>query len=252
MNSTKKRSYPKKKATAPYKKRATKKSITSKYSAKKKTREVKTVDIQFSDTYTSPYVEETFTGITFNTTPMIQNLVTVNQGAGIPNRIGNKIALKSLRIRGTIVPASSGGGSVQNQIMRYMIVYDRQPNGQYPAVNNVLSDILVTNAIVSGDYLSSINPSFYDRFIVLCDKIQVLGGESSFTFITGPTEQKGYVIDEFIKLKGLETVFTTSSEGSPVGDINTGALYLIALGNITEDSEPAYMTSKMRLRFYDN
>lgn len=226
------------------------KGITQKYAAKPKTREIKTVDLSFTANYQDAYVAESFTGIVFNTNPLIQNLVTVRQGAGIPNRIGNKIALKSLRVRAS-VQVNANATSPNNQILRWLIVYDRQPNGAYPVVDNLLSDITVGNTIVAGDYQSSINPSFYDRFIVLCDKLLV-GADIASTLITGPTEQKGYQIDEFIKLKGLETVFQASTTGSPIADINTGALYLVTWGNIQPRDEPLFMSSKMRLRFYDN
>jgi len=232
-------------------KRRQTKGITSKFAAKKKTREIHTVDILFPQVYTRVYIPDTLSGVTFNDQPCIQNLVRVQQGAGIPNRIGNKIALKSLRLRGSV--QTTGATGAPQQQGRFMIVYDRQVNGAYPAVNNILSDIGVSNVVAPGDYLSSINPNFYDRFIVLCDKIFIVGpvttggGE-----INGPTEQKGYIIDEFIKLKGLEVQFGTSTNNSPIADLNTGALYLIGWGDINNGNEASYMDMKCRLRFYDN
>ena len=227
------------------------KSITTKYAAKKK-REIKTLDIIFPQNYVRVYVSDTLTGITFNDSPTLQNLVRVNQGAGISNRIGNKIALKSLRIRATL-DVTGNGGTPPPQNARMMIIYDRQVNGVYPAVDNILSDVNTSNTVTPGDYLSSINPNFYDRFIVLCDKIFIIGstpiaGGTDF----GPTEQKGFVIDEFIKLKGLETQFSTSTNASPISNLNTGALYLIGFGDQSNGNEPYYMNAKFRLRYYDN
>lgn len=247
----KKRTYTKTTKALPYKKRATKsKGITSKYAAKKK-REIHTVDSVFPQLYVRVYVPDTLTGVTFNDAPLIQNLARVQQGAGIPNRIGNKIALKSLRIRGNIQPTGTQGAPQQQG--RFMIVYDRQVNGAYPAVNNILSDITPSNVVAPGTYLSSINPNFYDRFIVLCDKLFIVGpitaggGE-----LNGPTGAQGFVIDEFIKLKGLEVQYGSSTLNSPIADLNTGALYMITWGDITNGAESSYMDMTCRLRFYDN
>ena len=246
---TTKRKYTPKKSKLPYKKRVTK-GITTKYAAKKK-REIHTVDSVFPQLYIRTYVPDTLSGVTFNDIPLIQNLARVRQGAGIPNRIGNKIALKSLRLRGTIQETGTYGAPTQQG--RFMIVYDRQVNGTYPAVNNILSDITPSNVVVPGTYLSSINPNFYDRFIVLCDKLFIVGPVTAGgNELTGPTEQKGFVIDEFIKLKGLEVQYGTSTNNSPIADVNTGALYLITWGDITNGTESSYMDMTCRLRFYDN
>ena len=253
MQSTKKRSYPKSKKALPYKKRTMKKGITSKYSAKKK-REIKTVDILFVDAYVRDYIAQSFTKIPLNDTAVLQNLVTVQQGAGISNRIGNKIALKSLRFRAALFPTGNGAGQVIPYQTRWVIVYDRQPNGVYPLVSDIFGDITVANAIGPGDYLSSINPTNFDRFIVLCDKMismgQVLTGSSAGQ---GQTTETSMGIDEFIKLKGLETMFKSSTAGSPIADITTGALYLyVQADGMPSGSEDWCLDCKMRLRFYDN
>jgi len=238
----KKRKYtPKKKYTG----------ITQKFAAKPKTREIKTVDTIFPQVYTRIYVSDTLSGITFNDAPCIQNLCRIQQGAGIPNRIGNKVALKSLRIRATLEQTGNDGGApLQNG--RFMIVYDRQVNGTYPSINAILGDISVSNTVTAATYLSSINPNYFDRYIVLCDKIFIVGANQLAGADNGPTEMKQFVIDEFIKLKGLEVQYGSSTAGSPIADLNTGALYLIGFGDQTNGNEPYYMNATLRLRYYDN
>jgi len=231
-------------------KRRQTKGITTKYAAKKK-REIKTLDGVQSTVYTIVYVPDTQTGLTFNDAPFIQNVVRVQQGAGIANRIGNKIALKSLRIRATL-ELTTNGGTPPPQSARFMVIYDRQVNGTYPAVNSVLSDVQTNNSVVAGDFLSSINPNFYDRYIVLCDKIFIIGNGPTGGTDNGPTEMKQFIIDEFIKLKGLEVQFAGSTAGAPIADLNTGALYMIGWGDQGNGHEPYFMTVKYRLRYYDN
>jgi len=249
MNTSKKRTYPKTKKSLPYKKRQSK-SITTKYQAKKK-REIKTLDSVFPQNYVRVYVSDTQTGFTFNDSGCIQNVVRTVQGAGIPNRIGNKISLKSLRIRGSL-EVTGNGGSPPPQNARFMVIYDRQVNGVYPALNSILADVSSANVITAGDFLSSINPSFYDRYIVLCDKIFILGSNPLNSTDQGPTDLKCFVLDEFIKLKGLEVVFTSSTVGGPIADVTTGTLYMIGWSDAANGNEPYYMNIKTRLRFYDN
>jgi len=248
---TTKRKYTPKKSKLPYKKRVTK-GITTKYSAKKK-REIKTLDLTFTDTYPAngEYITDSMNGILFNTKPqMTQNVVRVAQGAGVCNRIGNKIALKSLRIRCGLHLTDKTGNEPQGA--RFMVIYDRQPNGVYPSTNVILANVTSSNTVTNGNWLSSINPNFYDRFIVLCDKMFIIGGDVGGLVTTQPAEQKGFFIDEFIKLKGLETQFGSNTNGTPIADLNTGALYIVGFGNITNNAETFYMSGQMRLRFYDN
>ncbi len=251
MQTTKKRTYTKK-PTRPMKRNKTKKSITTKYAAKKK-REIKTVDILFVDAYVRDYVPESFTKITLNDTALLQNLVTVVQGAGIPNRIGNKIALKSLRFRASLAPTGNGAGQNIPYQTRFMIVYDRQPNGVYPLIGDILGDITVNNTIQPGDYISSINPANFDRFIVLCDKMISIGQTQTGTLGLGQTTESSIGIDEFVKLKGLETVFKTSTTGSPISDIATGAVYLYTQAEVMPSGQEDWcLDAKFRLRYYDN
>jgi len=234
-------------------KRRQPKGITSKYAAKKKTKEIKTVDVLFVDAYDRDYVPQSFTKITLNDKALLQNLVTVEQGAGIPNRIGNRIALKSLRFRASLFPTGNAAGQNISYQTRFMIVYDRQPNGVYPVIGDILGDITVNNSVQAGDYISSINPVNFDRFIVLCDKMISIGQTLTGTLGLGQTTETSMGIEEFIKLKGLETVFKSSTTGSPISDIATGALYLYTQAEIMPaGSEDWCLDAKFRLRYYDN
>lgn len=228
------------------------KGITTKYAAKKK-REIKTLDVTIPDNYPGGgnYISDTLSGFVFNTRPQcIQNVVLVNQGAGISQRIGNKIALKSLRIRMSLEVTDKTGQPPQGA--RFMVVYDRQPNGVYPTVNQVVANITTGNSTTNGNWLSSVNPNYYDRYIVLCDKMFIIGNNVNGSVGTWVTTKEAFMIDEYIKLKGLETQFKLSSNGSPIADISTGALYIIGYGDQVEDTEAFYMSGQLRLRFYDN
>lgn len=228
------------------------KSITTKYAAKKK-REVKTLDITIPDNYPAngDYISDTLSGFVFNLKPQcIQNVVMVTQGAGISQRIGNKIALKSLRIRMSLEITDKN--STPPQGARFMVVYDRQVNGVYPSVNQVLANITTGNTTANGNWLSSINPNYYDRYIVLCDKMFIIGNNANGPVGTWVTTKEAFMIDEYIKLKGLETQFKSTTNGAPIADLSTGALYIIGFGDQQENTEAYYMSGQLRLRFYDN
>ena len=241
---------PKKRKYTPKKKLG---GITQKYAAKPKTREIKTLDITIPDNYPTGgnYLSDTLSGFVFNTKPQcIQNVVQVEQGAGISQRIGNRIALKSLRVRMSLEVTDQTGTYPQGA--RFMVVYDRQPNGVYPAVNQVLANITTANTTTNGNWLSSINPNNFDRYIVLCDKLFIIGNNVNGPVGTWQTDKQAFIIDEFIKLKGLETQFKSSTAGSPIADLTTGALYIIGFGDQTEGNEAFYMSGQLRLRYYDN
>jgi len=165
-----------------------------------------------------------FTGIT--------ELNCVAQGATSYNRIGTKILMKSIDFRAIF--SMTGSGPTQSTF-RYMIVYDRQPNGAFPA----FSDILSTNISTAPSFFSGVNMANRSRFIVLRDRIQSLDADG-----TGTVSVK-----EFIKTK-LETQFKTNAGN--IGDITTGALYLVAFA--LTGSAVSYINMSAptcRIRYFD-
>ena len=80
----------------------------------------------------------------------------------------------------------------------------------------------------------------------------IIGNNVNGPVGTWQTDKQAFIIDEFIKLKGLETQFKSSTAGSPIADLTTGALYIIGFGDQTEGNEAFYMSGQLRLRYYDN
>lgn len=231
-------------------------NVYNKYSAKKKSQEIKTVDMRFYGTYNvGIYTPDLLVNpvLMLNTSGSVQNIACIQQGAGVSQRIGNKIALKSLRIRLALGILEQDYLSTSE--CRFMIVYDRQPNGTYPTIANILLQNYQDNTTVNGYWQSNININQIDRYVVLMDKMLTLppyNGTTTTTNMIGVTEQKCFMIDEFIKLKRLETCFSTSTNPCTIANIQTGALYVITSGDIVPKSEPYCLEGTMRLRFYDN
>lgn len=232
-------------------------NVYNKYSAKKKSQEIKTVDMTFSGGYNNGvYAPDQLNNpvIMINSTGTIQNLACIQQGSGVSQRIGNKVALKSLRIRLALSDLQHNYDVISEN--RIMIVYDRQPNGTYPTINNMLQLIKQDGSTAHGNEVSNINVSQLDRYVVLMDKLISLppyeSGAFNTTSMVGVTQQSSYIIDEFIKLKRLETCFSTTSNPCTIATIQTGALYVISLGDAVATGEPYCWVGNMRLRFYDN
>ena len=174
------------------------------------------------------------------------------QGAGQFQRIGNKIAMKSLRIRGQIVNLST---NIQTMV-RIVIVYDKQSNGAIPNSSTVLATRDTAGASTNTAY-SFLNMDYVERFTIIRDYAVTLpsvshaaGVLTNVGFESGqtPTGESMLNVDLFIKLKGLLALYKGAT--SAIADIATGGLYMYCLtqaGNNTWTSR-----NTMRLRYDDN
>jgi len=139
------------------------------------------------------------------------NIIT--QGSAVNNRIGNKINITSIRCRFdigvTLVPWAT------YNTVRYMVIYDRQCNGAYPAI----TDILRSND-TSTQHYSSMSIANRDRFVCL--------REGTTTCDTAHQQLSQF--DLFIKCR-LQSQYKASTAGNlTIGDIATGAVYFIVFG----------------------
>ena len=93
----------------------------------------------------------------------ITELNDILQGAGAYQRIGQKLTMESIAFKCNIelggAPPVMGNG-------RIMVVYDRQPNGAFPSI----SDILSINVSTAPIFTSGLNMSKKSRFSILCDE----------------------------------------------------------------------------------
>lgn len=72
----------------------------------------------------------------------INALISVGQGSDINQRVGDKITLKHLNIKGTVAYNAAAGALGANQVC-IMVICDTQNNGAAPAVTDVLSNSAV-------------------------------------------------------------------------------------------------------------
>ena len=160
----------------------------------------------------------------------ITELNDILQGAGAYQRIGQKLTMKSVAFKCSLelggTPPVMGNG-------RIMLVYDRQPNGAFPSI----SDLLSINVSTAPIFTSGLNMSKKSRFSILCDK-----------YIDLDTDALGTAsVVLFRNNINLETEY--SATAGTIADITTGALFLIAFGTYTNF---AMKNATARIRFYDN
>lgn len=176
--------------------------------------------------------------------PTFNTLNALVNGAELYQRVGRKIYMKSLHIRGVIQPNAVGNDSG----CRIIVYYDSQPNAAAPLVANVLQD---SNAAAATTWNSEINLINRQRFKILRDYQLLLG---SVTNIAGNAElipdpiKNSLNVEFFIKLKGLEAVYNATNGGT-VADIASGAIGIFCVGDANAGSYDLKYTS--RLRYYD-
>lgn len=186
------------------------------------------------------------TQYTANTTGSFTLLNGIQLGSDYNNRIGRKVVFKSVYIRGyganqpQIAPAVALTGS---QLYRMIVFVDMQPNGATPALTDILQ---------SATSLSQLNLNNRDRFRVLRDRTFAVGPWLLSTTATqsyAATANAVFKFEEFIRLN-VETIYNAGNAGT-IGDINSGALYMLWVGSAASGATDGTITSSIRLRFID-
>lgn len=173
----------------------------------------------------------------------------IQSGAGFFSRIGSRVELKNLHIRGMILTVSS----CATELCRMLIVYDRQPVGSLPNINDILQS-RAQDGTTTNTGSSEVNLDNRDRFIIVRDMQWYMPAQ---TFTAGVVTNAAFPgfgkntfeVNEFIKLKGLGTHFKSSNNPTTIADIASGALY-VAFVSSGGDSDVAFYGG-FRLRYED-
>jgi len=187
------------------------------------------------------YVDLALAGYPFDTTGSVTLLNTVAQGTTVNTRVGKKMIMKGLQVRGL----SQNGSTALINDCAVIIVYDKRPTGALPAV----TDFLVTAS--SNAFNNDANSG---RFRILKREDFVLIGNT--TQAAPPvsngniTEKSACDEDWYLDLKSLPTVFKALGTGA-IADIEEGALYLVTVGNTAAGTAAATLFTGFRLRFSD-
>lgn len=161
----------------------------------------------------------------------ITELNCVQQGAAFYNRIGSKIAIKSLMVDFDLQSVTPATGI---DVIRWALVYDRQPNAAFPAI----ADIFANNGGSTTSY-AGVNMTNRSRFVVLRDQEVTID----------PAGTQVQHIHAYIK-GNWDVEFKAS--GNTIGDISTGSLLFIAgTSNVVGSIYGNMANFTSRIRYYD-
>lgn len=185
-------------------------------------------------------------------------LVVPKLGSAFFNRLGNRTRAISLQLTGLITATGTNAAAFLQDYMRILIYYDRQANGANPAQADILTDTTNAGAASAVIPFSALNINNRDRFVVLRDRkvptppIGVNGGSVDTDVIStlSTSDKNGFAYQEFIKLKGLESVYN-STNGGTIGDISAGAFGILVFNSDASGSPAWNFKLQARLKFLD-
>nr|QXP07727.1 MAG: putative capsid protein [Arizlama virus] len=150
----------------------------------------------------------------------------IRQDATVAGRIGNKVVIKSIHCKFNVNTIAGNLGAV-----RVMLVYDKQPNGAFPAI----ADVILDQPAAVTQFFSSLNIANKSRFQVIRDSFMNLDSG------------QGLIKSCNWYSKGRwETEF--GANAGTIGDFRTGAIYLIAAFTSAASSMASVCC---RVRYYD-
>jgi len=178
------------------------------------------------------YIDVTSAGGALDTTGFITLLNPVPQNTSVSGRVGKKILLKGLQIRGLLY---NGTAAYVNDVA-IIVVYDKRPTGSTPAITDIL------NSVSSQSMNKDDNAS---RFRILRRLDGTLTGNATVI-----TSASGISFDEYVDLKKAPTVYKSAGTGG-VGDIAEGAVWMVGVGSATAGSSAAVASLQTRVRYFD-
>lgn len=175
------------------------------------------------------------------TTPVITLLNGMSQGDTSILRQGDSVKFLKLSIISNVQHNSIGNAS---QWLRYMIVYDRQPNGAIFTHANLLDSTTSPFSFRQLDYKS--------RFSILYDRVIPVtsGGGNASVLIKKTINLVRYLKkSRKYKIYNNHTDYGLGNAGT-IADISTGSYYLFTMADTATNG--AYIGTQCRMRFIDN
>lgn len=162
------------------------------------------------------------------------------RGSAFFNRLSNKSFGKYLWLRGDVNFAGTGIAAT----LRLVVVYDKNANGALPTAGfaDIMTDFDRQGTTVTDVYTKRSHATI-DRYITLMDKYYIVNDDFA----------PKLNIDEFIKLKGLQTTFSgdTNNAAPQIGDISTGSLLVYAISDRGAASNPPTLRLRSTYCFAD-
>ena len=203
-------------------------------------------------------VSQITTNMSNNTNIYPLNLI--QSGTGSWNRVGRLVTMKSVRLR-LSVKLTIASVTVNNQArkLRYVIVYDKQPNGTLPVKGDIFQ-YKTQDGTETGDWNGFLSYDNMQRFTILKDETVELNPQAGRLVNSTGAAQDNYELEKFVDcyLKlNHSTTFKSETAPCTISDISTGALYLIYLTDVNDAGTAANSGTVTiddglaRLRYYD-
>lgn len=142
-------------------------------------------------------------------------------GTGFYNVIGTKTVMKSIKISFHFSPGAAAVGANAAYSYRWLLVYDRQPNGVAAVITDMIETTIQTGAssTVFNSGLKRVNTK---RFQII---------KSDAGYISADT--KDYEVVNFYKKLNHQVEYNGTANPATIANISTGALYFIVFGDQT-------------------
>jgi len=164
------------------------------------------------------------------TTGAVTLINGIAAGSTAITREGRQCYWKSVHVSGSLSAADAT--TIASRCDVY-VIWDKQPGAAVPG----MTDLFVES--ISG---SPMNLNYRERFVVLAHEMFTLGGLTAAATALTPT------IHPININKRLALRSTFKGDANAIGDIGTGAMYLVTLGD-QADASGGLLRASVRLRF---
>lgn len=168
-----------------------------------------------------------------DTTGTVTLINTIAQGYDEDERVGRKVYIEGVRLHGFIEIQDTTTNTSMSDVF---IVWDRAPNGALPSLSDIVQDAQAPTFI---------NDLARHRFELLGEYSCVLGrfDETHSVAHGGPA-----LVDLNFRVDGT-TIY--SGAGAAIGDIESGALYLVTIGSEAVNSG-SILVAAVRVYYSDH
>lgn len=163
------------------------------------------------------------------------SLVTIPQDGTESGRVGRKITVKSIHVRGLSVLAGTTDENNTDDTIRLMLVLDKQANGTAPAV----TDILETASIDSFNNLAN-----KSRFRILKDTKLVLNSAMGAIGVSGKSGNRTIPFEWHIKNLDLPIEYDNTAPTGALATVRSNNL--VVLGISSDQTATVRYTARVR------
>lgn len=152
------------------------------------------------------------------------------------NRIGRNIQCKSLQWR--VAAQNETGNASNGGPLRFLLVWDKDPNGVLPAVTDVLETASTS---------SMTNMANKDRFVILHSEFKTVPSGNATVAVAA---NESTILFEGYKKLNHKTTYNAGNAGT-IADIQHGALYSLVLSDIATGTADWNTDGRIRVRYTD-